>query len=331
MRILVLCDYLGRFGSKRFSVPYMGGFDLDNFKRVALNYNIKIEYASFSCVLEKDLSVYEQIIYTSSEDNGLVYKGWIEDVVSHLEHMGLPIYPKYEILRSHHNKVFMELTGMRLLAKLNVILPFKGFSVSSELEGKIDFPRVLKTASGAKSSGVRIVKSQKELERLTRQRPFGSFKQIKSYLKEYGRRFKHHGYIREKVLFDKYILQDFVPNLSHDYKVLVYGHRVYVMKRFVRPDDFRASGSGNFVFLTEVSNDLLDVSLSICKELGLKMVSLDIVFDNDKYHLIEWQGLFYGTITAENAVVHWKKEDDKWYAITNKLSIEELYIESLCV
>lgn len=102
------------------------------------------------------------------------------------------------------------------------------------------------------------------------------------------------------------------------------------MKRFVRPDDFRASGSGNFVFLSEVNDSLLDLALSICKELGLKMVALDIVVENDKYYLIEWQGLFYGTTTAENAVVHWKKENEKWIALSDKLSIEELYIESLC-
>lgn len=330
MKILVLCDYLGRFGSKRFSIPYMGGFDLVHFERIALNHNVRIEYASFSSVLEKDLSVYEQIIYTSSEDKSLTYKAWIEDVVCHLEHLGLPIYPKYEVLRSHHNKVFMELTGKRKLGKLSVSLAFKGFSVCSELKGKIDFPKVLKTASGAKSSGVRIVKSQKELERATRQRPFSSIALMMANLKELGRQIKHHGYVREKVLFDKYILQDLVPNLNHDYKVLVYGHRVYVMKRFVRPDDFRASGSGNFVFLSEVNDSLLDLALSICKELGLKMVALDIVVENDKYYLIEWQGLFYGTTTAENAVVHWKKENEKWIALSDKLSIEELYIESLC-
>jgi len=46
----------------------------------------------------------------------------------------------------------------------------------------------------------------------------------------------------------KFIVQEFIPDLSNDWKVLVFWDKYYVLRRKNRPNDFRASGSGLFSF-----------------------------------------------------------------------------------
>ena len=49
------------------------------------------------------------IIYQSSEDQGLFYKSYIEDVCLFLEISGEVLIPGYQYLRAHHNKAFREM------------------------------------------------------------------------------------------------------------------------------------------------------------------------------------------------------------------------------
>ena len=48
------------------------------------------------------------VVYQSSEDRGLFYKDYIEDLILALEMRGAILVPDFFAFRSHHNKVFQE-------------------------------------------------------------------------------------------------------------------------------------------------------------------------------------------------------------------------------
>ncbi len=73
------------------------------------------------------------------------------------------------------------------------------------------------------------------------------------------------------------LFQEFLPNNEHDYRISVIGDRAFGYRRFNRPDDFRASGSGNFN--TEPSKiDMRAVRLAFDATAKLKTQSLAFDF-----------------------------------------------------
>ena len=95
-------------------------------------------------------------LYTSSEDKGYHYKSFIEDVIFSLEVCGAKVIPQYKFLRANNNKVFME--QLREIYKVGNSGNIKShyFGTIEELKRGIDkvtFPCVVKSATGAMSSG----------------------------------------------------------------------------------------------------------------------------------------------------------------------------------
>ena len=56
----------------------------------------------------------------------------------------------------------------------------------------------------------------------------------------------------------KIIIQDYISGLDGDYKVLIYDKKYYVLRRYNCKNDFRASGSGIFVFEENIPRAVLD-------------------------------------------------------------------------
>jgi glutathione synthase/RimK-type ligase-like ATP-grasp enzyme len=77
------------------------------------------------------------------------------------------------------------------------------------------------------------------------------------------------------------LFQEYIPGNDHDLRVTVIGHRVFTFRRDVRPNDFRASGSGLIRHLneSEVPRDAVEVSLHISHRLGFQSMAYDYVRD----------------------------------------------------
>ena len=110
----------------------------------------------------------------------------------------------------------------------------------------------------------------------------------------------------------RFVLQEFVEELAHDYKALVFGEKIFLLKRSIREDDFRASGSGDFEFVSEVSDGLLEYIYSTYKSFNCPCVSLDIVECKDNFGLIEFQFLHFGPYTLQKSGGYFVKNDGVW-------------------
>lgn len=167
----------------------------------------------------------------------------------------------------------------------------------------VDYPQVFKLKGGAGSTNVRLVQSSTEAKRLIRQ-AFG--RGLPNYdawgsLKERWRKFRLGkmpllepakgvarlvqpppfartlGRERGYVLF-----QEYLPNNDHDLRIIVIGQRALGLKRYVRENDFRASGSGHFGYArNEFPEYIVDRAFDYAERLQSQCAAFDFVYDQD--------------------------------------------------
>ena len=58
-------------------------------------------------------------------------------------------------------------------------------------------------------------------------------------------------------------------------------------------------------------------------------LSLDVVYDGSNFHLVEFQGVYFGTSTILMSDVYFTPKSDQWVQEPIEQSIEELYVESV--
>lgn len=330
--ILLLTDYKGFFGSKQKTIIYNGGMNISKLESLFSKAGFGFQVMHVNQVIISELIQNKPtILYTSSEDKNSLYKSFIEDVIYHLEQAGLNVLPRFEYLKAHNNKVAMEL--LRERSNFNPIRTINSnvFGTLEEIHKSLNrlvYPVVLKTASGAMSKGVSVANTQKEL--LHQVKKISSSSSLKHDIKEILRTIKYYKkYKRESFYRKKYIVQNLIPDLSNDWKVLVYGNRCYSLYRGVRKGDFRASGSGNFLFKKKLPSGMLAYAHSIKEFFDVPHISLDIGFDGNKFHLIEFQFLYFGTTTLEKAPFYFVKNDETWDIIDEVSDLEEVYVSSI--
>ena len=328
--LVALCDYKGGFGSKYFAYPYRSGMDKDVLRKGFLDYGVIISYLNFGdCQNPADF--YDKyVIYTSQEDAGYKYKSYIEDVIHSLQLSGAMVIPSYKYLRANNNKVSMEfLRGTELGSKFQIeTLKLGTLEEVDKHLSKIQYPCVLKMAEGAGSKGVYLAKDKNDL--LVKVRHLARSRDYLFEIRDAIRTIRHKGYHRESIYRSKYIIQEFIPGLTNDWKVLVFGEKYYVLRRDNRHGDFRASGSGLFSFDDTVDFKLLDAAKEVFESFDVPMISLDLAMHGEKVFLIEFQFVYFGVSTLEKSPYYYQFTDDKWDQIIKKSSLEMVYAESIC-
>lgn len=171
------------------------------------------------------------------------------------------------------------------------------------------FPKVFKLRKGAGSSHVKLVKNKKEAKKLISQAFAKGFSQYEagSNLKERWRKFKNRqnnfidllkgvlrfGYSTD---FDRiagnergYIyFQDFIPGNDSDIRVIVIHDRAFAIKRLVRRNDFRASGSGMIEYEKKYFNkETIKLAFDVAQKLKSQCIALDFVYDKGNPLIVE--------------------------------------------
>lgn len=196
---------------------------------------------------------------------------------------------------------------------------------------------VVKKTEGAGSSGVELAKNSGELRTAIKRFSFldYSLNDVLFIIKDFAKKYLFtKKYSKEFTKYNKkytrYCLQEFYENLSCDYKVLVFGSTLYVLKRDVRDNSFKASGSGKFSY-PEKNDDLLSFCHKLCLALNTPYVSLDVVnLPSGEYKCIEFQCAHFGPYTMLNSEVKYvKTEQGQWESLPNDLVLEDAYAGSI--
>lgn len=331
--IFILTDYKNQFGSNYDAVPYRSGFRQDRLKELFLKQGFSTQFIPISEVQHVQLAWEGKfVLYTSNEEPGYHFKSYIEDVVLYLRLRKAILIPHYELLRANNNKSFMELYKKVLLNGSDDIeaLSFGSLEDVEQTDANIKFPVVFKTSGGAMSSGVRKVNSQKELVKVIKQ--LSRTANLKQSIKETLRAFKHKGYVKNSNYQAKFVLQPFISGLSNDWKVLIFGEQVYILKRGVRKGDFRASGSHvDYKAGSEAGFpvDKLDSLMEFKNKINIPNLSIDYAYDGKKGYIIEFQGIYFGLSTHNYCKDYYIKEGERWVTRPNVMDKEELFAYSI--
>lgn len=205
------------------------------------------------------------------------------------------------------------------------------------------YPQVFKLRGGASSQSVCLVKSFPEAERLI-ERSFwrglsGSHRldriahgdkgsllsRLMSLPRNISREIWHSFLYGDDHLFEPrvphiwssenetVVMQEFLPNNEHDFRVTVIGPRAFAYRRFNRPQDFRASGSGIFdVNPEKIDLNAVRIAHEASKKLGFDCMAYDFLRDqNGELVILEISYTFVSRM-VQKCPGYWDR-DLKWH------------------
>jgi len=330
--IYILSDYNDVFESKHFAIPLASGMDKVLLEKYFKELDYQTKFMTFSQIDFRSMNLKNKyVLYTSSEDIGYFYKDYIEDIILGLHLHGARVIPDYKYLRANNNKVFMEiLRDISKKEELNTIRTHH-FGTLDDLQQNYKEDgekKVFKLAQGARSRGVFLGKSKKDLISIVKKN--NRTRDLYYEFKEFYRTIKYKGYKANSKYRKKFIVQDFVENLDNDWKVIIFKDKYYTLFRKNRPNDFRASGSGIFSFDEELPEGLLDFSKVVYDFFNVPILSLDIGYNGKEFFVLEFQMVYFGKTTCEEAGFHFELDSNhKWKKVKDKINIEKEYAKSI--
>lgn len=229
-------------------------------------------------------------------------------ILSALEHAGVKVFPDFRTAWHFDDKVAQKYLFEALEIPAVPAHVFVERDAALNWVDKAEFPKVFKLRRGAGSAGVKLVKNRSQARRLVKRAfsrgfpvydPWDSLKE-RIYKWRLGKfpateivkglaRFVHPprysrilGRERGYVYF-----QDFLPDNDCDIRIIVIGDRAFGIRRFVRPRDFRASGSGQISYArADLDERCVEMAFEAAAKLGGDSVALDFIYDKNHCPLI---------------------------------------------
>lgn len=196
-----------------------------------------------------------------------------------------------------------------------------------------DFPKVFKLRGGAGSAHVKLANSKSEARKLVSKafsRGFSRYDKMEN-LKDrwYKYRTGNSGFwnvVKGVLRFARkpefariagnekgYVyFQDFIPDNDFDIRVIVIDGKAFAIKRLVREDDFRASGSGYVLYEKHhFDEETIRLSFEMAEKVKSQCLALDFVYDDNKPFIVE---ISYGFVKEPyyKCKGYWDR-DLNWY------------------
>ncbi|WP_179021399.1 hypothetical protein [Winogradskyella forsetii] len=254
--------------------------------------------------------------YTSSQYP--IYKSYILDILLQIKLRGGILIPELRHFISHENKNFQELEKVRLGIKSPYGIPFGTYEEGLEALSNTSYPVVLKRATGFRSRNVKLANNTEEGKQILSKLLERNLKFNRDSLYYLYRRLKNKKHYPKR--FGKIIIQEFLPNLTHDWKILVFGNCCIGGKRFVKKNDFRASGSKLYSLEQDPPDSVLSFALRNKQILECPNISMDISENQGDIQLLEYQTMHF-SLLAWKSIHYFEFEDGSWKKklITNEL------------
>lgn len=321
-----------------FSGRIWMGLDYKKIKDELENkFNFQVEIIPFA-ELQNHLDTIPQnsVLFYSSVYNQ-EYLRYIQDTIRYisLKRSDIVLLPNQDQLNSLENKGYQELYK-DLLGIEKVEGTYFG-DIDEILQNEnVNFPFVLKLLKGALSSGVRLIRDEKELEEFRNKIKKKTLKEKIAFEINKKNSFKKDSNLSPvqnllssnfEDVFSKRIpvvMQKFVPGLECDYKILIFGDKYFVVQRGIRENDFRASGSGKLNWVVPPF-EVLDFAKILKDKFFIPFISLDIGIDSNKNcYLFEYQGTAFGpaTLTAGKQYFFF---DEHWQQCEGSFDLEKEY------
>ena len=190
------------------------------------------------------------------------------------------------------------------------------------------YPKVFKLRRGASSYNVCLVSSFSQARRLI-QSMFGSgLRNAPDLLDDYQVKIHKHSIKNDWVDVLKRLpftlskiskikncipnergyvyFQEFLPDNRFDTRITVIGQRAFAFRRFVRPKDFRASGSGRLDFETnKIDFNLIKIAFDSVKKIKSQSLAFDFVYDIERRPVVLEVCRSYAAYAVFNCSGYW--------------------------
>ncbi|MEE4311245.1 MAG: hypothetical protein V2J62_05195 [candidate division KSB1 bacterium] len=330
--IVILTGNRNFFGQTR--KPWVS-MDVDLIEAALRDHGYPVQQHTFSDVINRAIPVQDAIIfYTFSQKRNR--REYLRDAIYFLNSGTNILIPSMELLHCHENKGFQELYKRQI--GVHSLSAYYFSSVSEISEYDIKYPVVFKTVTGSNAKGVFLAHSEKELLKiisrvsprqyatsldLLRRKYFRKKKSYKEY-PDYNNRTDFHQY-KDYILKEvNFILQEFVPDLNFDYRVLTLFDRYFVVRRATKEDDFRASGAKRFSIVENADERLLNYAKQIYGKFDTPFLSMDICQKGDDFYMLEFQALHFGVNVLVKNSGYYVQENSHWrFQPLDRISIED--------
>jgi glutathione synthase/RimK-type ligase-like ATP-grasp enzyme len=278
-----------------------------------------VKYCSKQGIPFKSVDCYDSNIIEQLEGcDALLWHHWqvsyrdilkAKRILFALEHAGVKVFPNFKSGWHFDDKISQKYLLEALKLPLVKSYHFIDEKTAVDWAEITNFPKVFKLKAGAGSANVKLVKNKKQALSLIRRsfnngfsvydgvgalkERFDKFCNGKDsaigVLKSFYRLFYPPLYSKliGRLKFEVYF-QDFISNNDSDIRVIVIGNRAFAIKRIVRENDFRASGSGNIFYERELfTNSVIQKSFQYSKALDVQVVAFDFVFQNNEPLIVE--------------------------------------------
>lgn len=251
-----------------------------------------------------------------------------------LEQAGIKVFPDFNSGWHFDDKVGQKYLLEAIRAPLVESFVFYDKKEALAWIEKSTFPKVFKLSGGAGSANVRLIKSKSQAKGIIN-RAFGKgFAQydriggLKDRIQKYkagkGTFYNVLKGVARLVTPPRYsrllprekgyaYFQEFIPNNDSDIRVIIIGDRAFAVKRFVRKNDFRASGSGEKTYAKhEIDERCVAIAFDINKKLHSQSIGFDFVFDENGNPLIVEIGYGFAIEFYDPCPGYWD-QDLNWH------------------
>jgi len=279
-----------------------------------------IQYCKNNQIPYKKVDCFQSDIMEQLKDcNGLMWNWNLTNpkiqfisrqLCSSLETVGKKMFPDYKTSWHYDDKVGQKYLLESVNAPLVPSYVFFNKQDALDWADQTTFPKVFKLRGGAGSSNVKLISSRHQaVSHISRSFNKG-FKSSPCYTYDFKKKIQNtktlkkilqkirrlpksliniHKINKNHTLETGYVyFQDFIPDNSFDIRIIVIGKRAFGIKRMVRPNDFRASGSGHIIYdPAQIDTRCIDLSFQTANQLDTQCLAFDYVFLNNTPLIIE--------------------------------------------
>lgn len=245
--------------------------------------------------------------------NKLKDKLFAKQLLYSIENLGIKVFPNFNTAWHFDDKIGQKYLLESIGAPLVKSYIFYDKISALEWVRTTNYPVVFKLRGGAGSANVKLIKTKSQaigiitkafskgfdgIPRLNRMKEnWLKFKKYKTfiYFRETLAGMKNYIFPTNKQKLENIVekgylyVQDFLPNNNHDIRIIVIGDRAFGLKRMVRENDFRASGSNMILYgKNDIDKRCVKIAFDTNKKLKSQSIAYDFVFDqNNEPKIVE--------------------------------------------
>ncbi len=266
------------------------------------------------------------------------------------EKMGLQVFPNSPSALFYDDKVGQKYLFEALNLPLIKTDVFYDQQKALQWLSTQSFPIVAKLRSGSGSRNVFLLENKKEAVRHVRRSFTSGYRHMPGFLADLNtraqsiaksnllkrisnipknlariRRLRQIGPVEKGYVY----FQSFMPGNDCDIRVVVVGDRAFAFRRFVRKNDFRASGSGKVdCDPNQIPMVTIKQAFKVSDAVKAQSIALDFLFNREQnqYMLIEMSYCFSGNGAVPKCPGHWNRN---LQFVPGKLWPQDLILQNL--